>query len=47
VAGSFAGRDGDGDLARTLQLNCERFGVSGRLADILANTAPALAMAQC
>jgi hypothetical protein len=32
-------RGQDGDLARTLQLNCERFGVSAQLMDILVNTA--------
>ena len=32
-------RGRDADLARTLQLNCERFGVSAQLMDILVNTA--------
>lgn len=32
-------RGPDDDLARTLQLNCERFGVSPQLADVLLNTA--------
>jgi hypothetical protein len=32
-------RGRDGDPARTVRLNCERFGVSAQLAEILVNTA--------
>jgi hypothetical protein len=32
-------RGRDGDLARTLQLNRERFGITAQLMDILINTA--------
>lgn len=32
-------RGRDVDLARTLQMNCERFGITAQLVDILVNTA--------